>query len=148
MRLERNDIVEMIVAAIMRCGLLPGFSSGQVAQNKWGSMHDALAGQVGGFMIHNLAGKAAEMTYRVWQDGDVPDEHDDIRLVLKKKAWRTRDYCQDVGRRKRAALTLFTSTPIDHCWRHIQVIEESGAALLDLQIERLSRPEQRERLNV
>ncbi len=122
MNLQRNDIVEMIVGAVLRCGLLPTFRSGQIAPNKSGSMHDALAGQVGGFLIHNLAGTVATMTYRSWEDGDIPEEGEDIRLVLRRKAWRTREYIRSEARRKRAALTLFTSTPLDHCWRQIQVV--------------------------
>ena len=46
--------------------------------------------------------------------------------------------CERLSRRRQACLTLFISLPLDHLWRHIQYIEEHGAALLDLVCPRLN----------
>jgi hypothetical protein len=62
--LGRNDIVEMIVAAVQKCRLVPCFSSSNVSANKWGSMFKAMNGQCAGFLIHNIAGQVAQMTYK------------------------------------------------------------------------------------
>lgn len=137
--MDRGAIIDAIVAAVQRCNMLPGFSSSRVSKNRWGSMHLALAGQCAGFLVHNLAGAVVGMTYRRWEDGDAEGvDDDDMRLVLRKKAYRTRMYVESEERRRRAVVTLFTSTPLDHLWRQAQYLEEAGAILLDMHIARLN----------
>ncbi len=53
-------------------------------------------------------------------------------MNLARKGWRVKCYTSETARRRRACLAAFVSIPIDHLWRHIQFLEERGAALLDL----------------
>ena len=84
-------------------------------------MMKALERQVAGFMLHNLIGKVAEMTFRTWEDGLAADaDNDDQKFIIMKKGWRVRCYASALERRRRACLTLFVSLPLDHLWRHLQ----------------------------
>jgi len=136
--LARDRIVDMALDAVVQAQLVPGTTSELPSQNRWGSMLVCLQRQVGGFMLHNLAGATATRTFSSWEDGDAPEESEDIRLVIKKKGYRVKCYAGSPSRQRRACVTLFTTTPLDHLWRHLQHIEVKGAALQDLGIPRLN----------
>ena len=60
------------------------------------------------------------------------ENDEDEKIAIQKKGWRTREYTSCEGRRLRAALTLFSSIPLDFLWRRVQHLEVRGAVLQDL----------------
>ena len=141
--LSREEIIDLAVDAIVSARLLPGCSSSVPSQNRWGSLSQALERQVGGFLLHNVAGQAASATFKTWEDcavvvpdSDTADE--DFHARLQRKGWRTRMYTGSRDRRLRACMTLFLSTPLDHLLRTMQRDELRGGALIDLVLPRLN----------
>lgn len=126
----RDQLVNMMADAFLRAGFLSGTSAQLPSKNRWGSMFDTLQGQVGGFLLHNLGGQCALLTFRTWAAGAplvaAGDDDEDYKTMVMKKGWRVRCYVSDTDRRRRACLTLFVSLPLDHLWRRLQYIEEQG----------------------
>jgi hypothetical protein len=132
--LSRYELADMMTDVYLRVGFLSGAHSSLPAKNKWGTMFDCLEGQSGGFLLHNLNGQVAVNSFSSWADGRVEggDNDEDTKIAIQKKGWRTKCYAGDPARRKRACLTLFSCTPLDFLWRHLQHSEVRGGALQDL----------------
>ena len=80
----------------------------------------------------------AQLTFDSWDDAarDVPDNDEDLRIKLKRKAWRVKKFSSDPGRVRAACTALFTVLPLDHLWRTVQAREEAGNCLQDLVVGR------------
>jgi hypothetical protein len=85
-------------------------------------------------MIHGIGLQVAALTFKVWDDAgnDIPDNDEDQRLILRRKAWRVKKFTEDRGRVRNACIALVVSLPLDHLWRTVQWREEKGSCLQDL----------------
>ena len=130
--LNADDTASKMAAAAIESGLVAGLSGQLPAKSRWGTCLTSMARQATGFMFHNLLGYAACAMLATWEDGDPNAGDDDFRQTIRKKAWRAKHFCADEERRQLVGEKVWTTVPLDHCWRRLQFLDAGKGALSDL----------------
>ena len=139
---DGNGIFDMSICktnvknAISTAGLLCDKVQGDASKNRWGSCQDHDAAQTAGEMIHQIHPRSCARAFDTWQAGDIPEGTDDFRRFVQGKVWRTVKVTshEDYGWTK--ALRLWGLEGIDHLWRQLEFMDESGSSIFDITFEK------------
>ena len=103
----------------------------------YGVCSDCNVAYLRGFFIHNVFGGVVARAFaRCPNRNAQAEESADVREQIKAKSWRLKCYAASEDRRKRACISLFLITHLDHLWRRLQQVETFGPTLQDLSLPR------------
>jgi hypothetical protein len=134
---NKDDIADLQCRAALDAGVVATMGGGKFpSKGRWGSVIKSATRAGTGFMLHDLLGATAHDAFIGYEDGaldeaDAPDDpeadHDieELRRIIRGKRYRTRMFCNDPERKRKVLNLIWSSPPMDHLWRRIQLIDDT-----------------------
>jgi hypothetical protein len=136
---QKDELADELAQCSVEAGLMQGERSEHPSKGRWGSCILSASRVGAGFLVHDQLGAAMHYGLRGNYD-ELGEEHDDedFRAIVRGKHHRCRMFGTDAQRKENLLMLIWTSTPMDHVWRRIQLQDEAGNTLRDILNEETS----------
>ena len=132
---SRAICVDKFLAAVVDGGALCDEIKGAPSKNRWGSLQEHESEQVLGDFLHKIFPQACSRALGTWDNGDLGDmgnEDDDYRKMVRGKAYRTVCMTSDPVYQYKKACRNFFMSPMQHLWARLQHMDEEGNSITDV----------------